>query len=297
MRTVSILTFAIAATLATAQAYTADRDFEKRVQADPNGSVEISNVAGSVNVTGWDRSEVEVIGHLDEDVERVDVTTVGTRTTIKVVLPRMSSSDSDAVLDVHVPKSSEINVSGVSANLKTSAMLGSQSLKTVSGDIRAELSGPMFQAKTVSGEMKLRGSGKVSNMRVETVSGDVLLERGAGDIEATTVSGALRLDLDPASSVRMRSTSGDLTFQGSLAPAATLDAETISGELNLRAGGKSGFEYEAMSFSGDIENCFGKSTESTSRHGPGSRLDGTVGEGKARVRVKSMSGDVTLCDH
>jgi DUF4097 and DUF4098 domain-containing protein YvlB len=145
--------------------------------------------------------------------------------------------------------------------------------------------------------MKLRGTSKVSNMRVETVSGDVLLERGAGDIEATTVSGDLRLELDPASSVRMRTTSGDLTFQGSLNPAATLDAETISGDLSLRAGGKSGFEYEAMSFSGDIENCFGKSAQSTSRHGPGSRLDGAVGEGKARVRVKSMSGDVTLCDH
>ena len=297
MRTVSILTFALAATLAAAQAYTADRDFEKRVQADPHGSVEISNVAGSVNVTGWDRSEVEVIGHLGEDVERVDVNTVGSRTTIKVVLPRMSSRDSDAVLEVHVPKNVELDVSGVHADLKTSGVLGSQSLSTVSGDIRADLAGPMFQAKTVSGDIKLRGSAKVSDMRVETVSGNVLLEHGAGDIDATTVSGDLRLEIDPARSVRMHTTSGDLTFQGSLDPAATFDAETISGDLSLRAGGKSGFAYEAMSFSGDIANCFGKSAQSTSQHGPGSRLDGSVGEGKARVRVKSMSGDVTLCDH
>ena len=65
----------------------------------------------------------------------------------------------------------------------------------------------------------------------------------------------------------------------------------------MRAGGKSGFEYEASTFSGDIENCFGQNAENTSRHGPGQPADGTVGEGKARVRVKSMSGDVTLCDH
>jgi DUF4097 and DUF4098 domain-containing protein YvlB len=297
MRTASILTFALAAAFAAAPGFTAERDFEKRVQADPNGTVEISNVAGAVNVTGWDRAEVEVTGHLGEDVERVDVTTAGTRITIKVVLPHMSSNDSDALLDVRVPKNAELNVSGVSADLKTSGLLGAQTLKTVSGEIRADLAGPMFEAKTVSGDMRLRGSSKVSNMRVETVSGNVVLDRGAGDIDATTVSGDLRLELDPARSVRMHTTSGDLTFQGSLDPAATLDADTISGDLNLRAGGKSGFAYEASTFSGDIGNCFGKSAQSTSKHGPGSRLDGSVGEGKARVRVKSMSGDVTLCDH
>ena len=74
----------------------------------------------------------------------------------------------------------------------------------------------MFEAKTVSGDMRLRGSSKVSNMRVETVSGNVVLDRGAGDIDATTVSGDLCLEIDPARSVRMPTTSGDLTFQGSL---------------------------------------------------------------------------------
>jgi DUF4097 and DUF4098 domain-containing protein YvlB len=297
MRNTSILVFALLATAVAAHGYSAERDFEKRVQADPNGSVEISNVAGRVSVTGWDRSEVEVTGHLGTGVERVDVTSVGSRTTIKVVVPRMSSRDGDAVLDVRVPKNAELDVTGVSADLRTSDMQSSQSLKTVSGDIRADVVAPRFQAKTVSGDIRLRGDAKVSDMRVETVSGDVLLERGAGDIEATTVSGDVRLEMDPARNVRLHTTSGDLTFSGMLEPAATLDAETISGDLSLRARASAGFEYQAMTFSGDLDNCFGQSAQSTSQHGPGSRLDGTVGDGKARVRVKSMSGDVTLCDH
>lgn len=297
MRTLSIVTFALLAAVVAARGHAADRDFAKTVQADPKGSVEISNVSGVVKVIAWDRSEVEVKARLESGVERVDVTTSGNRTIVKVVLPRMGSHDSEADLDVHVPKNSELEVTGVSADIQVSGMQSSQTLRTVSGDIRADLDGPLFQAKTVSGDMRLRGSSKAADMRVETVSGTVVLDRGAGDIEATTVSGDLRLEIEPARGVRMRTTSGDLSFEGTLEPAATLEAETVSGDAVLRVGGKSGFEYQAQSFSGDLENCFGQNAERTSRHGPGSRLDGTVGEGKARVRVKSMSGDVSVCDH
>jgi hypothetical protein len=56
-------------------------------------------------------------------------------------------------------------------------------------------------------------------------------------------------------------------------------------------------EYEASSFSGDIHNCFGVQSERTSQYGPGSRLTGTRGSGGgARMRVKTMTGEIDLCD-
>jgi DUF4097 and DUF4098 domain-containing protein YvlB len=295
MRIESVITLALLAAAATV-CNAADRDFEKKVETDPHGSVQISNVSGSVTVTGWDRPEVEVKGHLGDGVDRVDVVSAGGRTTIKVVLPTMSSRDGEATLIIRVPQESELDVTAVSADLVTSGMMAAQRLKTVSGDIRAELTKAEFEGKTVSGDMRLRGNSKEADIRLQSISGDITLDRGAGDIEATTVSGDLRLELDPARSVRMRTTSGDLTFRGTLIPTAILDAETISGDATLNARATAGYEYEATSFSGDLDNCFGKQAESTSRHGPGSRLMGTTGEGKARVRVKSMSGDVDLCN-
>src|SRR5262245_60581902 len=79
------------------------KDFDQTVQADPKGTVEISNVAGRVNVVGWDRSEVKVTGNLGEGVERVEVKGSGNRTFVKVVLPHMSTHDGDADLDIQVP--------------------------------------------------------------------------------------------------------------------------------------------------------------------------------------------------
>lgn len=290
------LTFVLFLSLATASVCgAAERTFERTLAADPRGSVKVSNVAGSVSVTGWDRAEVEVKARLYGSVERVDVYSDKGRVTIRVVLPRSSMRDGEADLDIRVPQQSDLAVSAVSADIETTRLTGPQRLSTVSGDIRAEFAKD-FEGKTVSGDMRLKGKSEVGDLRVSSVSGDISLERGAGEMEATTVSGDLLLDVASASTIRTRTTSGDLSLRGSMVRDGSVEAETISGDVTVRVKPEAGFEYEASSFSGDIGNCFGKHSESTSAHGPGSRLSGTVGDGRGRVRVKSMSGDVAICD-
>src|SRR4029077_8761726 len=73
--------------------------------ADPQGEVEIVNVAGLVEVSAWDRSEVEVRGTAGGGVDRVDVTSAGNRTSIHVVSRNNRSwgTDSEAHLMLHVP--------------------------------------------------------------------------------------------------------------------------------------------------------------------------------------------------
>ena len=53
----------VAAALLLAQAAGAE-EIQKRAQADPRGQVVIVNVAGDVQVTGWDRNEVQVSAEL-----------------------------------------------------------------------------------------------------------------------------------------------------------------------------------------------------------------------------------------
>jgi DUF4097 and DUF4098 domain-containing protein YvlB len=275
--------------------HAADRDFEQKVKADPRGSVRISNVAGKVTVTGWDQAEVEVKARLFGNVERVDVYTDGGRTTIKVILPRSSMRSGEAELDIRVPEQSDLDISAVSADVNTTHLQGPQRLTTVSGDIRADFEKDI-EGKTVSGDLRLKGKSKSGDVRVTSVSGDVFLERAGGDVEVTSVSGDLLLDVATVATVRTRTTSGDVSLRGALARNGNVEAETISGGVTVRVKPEAGFEYEATSFSGDIGNCFGQHAESTSRHGPGTRLMGTTGDGNGRVRVKSMSGDVAICD-
>ncbi|HYM27913.1 MAG TPA: DUF4097 family beta strand repeat-containing protein [Steroidobacteraceae bacterium] len=298
MRTVSRVSATAVLLLASAgaAASTEDKTFERTVNAQPKGVVDISNVSGSIEVTGWDRQEVSVQAELGADVERVEVTSEGDHTTIKVVLPQHGSRRGDAMLHVKVPKDSELDVSAVSADLTATGVQGVQRLNAVSGDVSSELFGSDLELKTVSGDVKLKGHGQPARLRVTSVSGDVHLEHGAGELETNTVSGSLVLSLDSARSVRARTTSGDLRFEGKLTRDATFEASSVSGDLTVRASAAGGFAYEVTSFSGDIGNCFGAKAQKESEYGPGSKLTGTRGEGGGHVRIKTMSGDVSLCD-
>ena len=296
MPTVSGLwTVPLLALLAGATAVASDATFDRQVAAQPRGVVDISNVAGTVEVRGWDRAEVSVHGDLS-DVERVDVSSDGGRTSIKVVLPHGTVRHGEARLRVQIPKDSELDVSAVSADVTSAGVLGVQRLNAVSGNVTAELAGSDLELKTVSGDVKLKGHGQPARLHVSTVSGDVHLEHGAGDLEAGTVSGALVVSLDSARSVRARTTSGDVRFDGKLARGATFDASSVSGALNVRASAEGGYAYEVTTFSGDISDCFGAKAGREGQYTPGKTLQGSRGEGAGHVRLKTMSSDVQLCD-
>jgi DUF4097 and DUF4098 domain-containing protein YvlB len=213
-----------------------------------------------------------------------------------VILPHTSSHGGEARLQVKIPKESELDVSAVNADLTTTGVLGVQHLSAVSGNIAAELAGADVELKTVSGDLRLKGHGQPARLHVSTVSGDIHLEHGAGDLEASSVNGTLIVSLDSARGVRARTTSGDVRFEGKLTRGASLEASTVSGDLNVRASADGGYAYEVSSFSGEITDCFKVSPERVSQYGPGSRLEGTRGEGAGHVRLKTMSGGVQLCD-
>jgi DUF4097 and DUF4098 domain-containing protein YvlB len=296
MRIVLCLSTALLVLMAgTAASAADDGTFDRVVPAQPRGVVEISNVNGKIEVSGWDRPEVSVHAELSSSVERVEVSSEGGRTSIKVVLPH-SGHGGEAELQVKVPRDSELNISAVGSDVATRGVLGVQRLSTVSGDVSAELGGSDLELKTVSGDVRLKGRGQPARLHVSTVSGDVHLEHGAGDLEVSTVNGTLIVSLDSARSVRARTTSGDLRFVGKLTRGAEFEVTTVSGDLNVRASADGGFTYEVSSFSGDISDCFNANPERTSQYGPGTRLEGKRGEGVGRVRLKTMSGDIQLCD-
>lgn len=291
----SVRIFVALAFLSSAAVHADDQRFQRTVSADAKGQVEVSLVSGSAEITGWDQPQVSVEASYDDDeVQRIDVTSERGRVVIKVVVPRSRNGDAD--LKIRVPASSELEVTAVSADLRSRNMLGEQRLKSVSGSITADVAQGECETKTVSGSIVIRGNEKGASVRASSVSGDIRYERGAGELEATTVSGDLFAALKPAKDIRVRTTSGDITLTGRLENGGSVDGESISGELSVHLEAPSGFRYEANSFSGDINNCFKEEAQRVSKYGPGSRLNGDRGEGKGQVRLKTLSGGIDLCD-
>lgn len=269
---------------------------DRTVPAEPQGEVLISNVSGSVDVRGWDRNEVKVTGDIGDDVERVDVSTTGGRTVIKVVLPHGGSNDSEATLEIQVPRMSSVEVSAVSADVSSRGVLGTQRIKTVSGEINADVAGDNSEVRSVSGDISAHGAGKPVALRVSSVSGSINLSNAAGKLDAVTVSGDARLQLGEVSEVRGRTTSGTFELRGQLAVDGRVDVEAVSGDISLRLTSAGGYSTEIESFSGDITGCLATSVERVSKYGPGTQLMIRTVESGARVRAKTLSGDIEVCN-
>ena len=263
--------------------------------ASPQGEVEIDNVAGMIEVEGWDKAEVAVTGSIGKDVERVEVTGGGNRTSIRVVLPsghHWGMRDGEAHLVIRVPTNSSVSASLVSSDFQTDGVRGALELRSVSGNISGE-SGGDVRANNVSGDIRFTANG-AKRIEVKAISGSIVLTAGNADIEATTVSGDAHMTLGTVSRARFKTVSGDLSAKLAAAADAQIDGESVSGDIRLEFASEPAADYEVQTLSGDIENCFGPRPVEP-RHGPGKRLTFKTGDTSARVHLTSSSGDVRLC--
>jgi DUF4097 and DUF4098 domain-containing protein YvlB len=262
----------------------------------PDGEVRIENVAGSIKVVAWDRSEVEVKGTVGEDVERLEFGGSDDYTTIKVVLPRHGHccDDGSADLVISVPRMARVEIETVSADIGVTDAAGALRVNSVSGEVELRTRSRDITASSVSGTVEVVGSGAQARVHASSVSGDVRIEGVDAELEVESVSGDTGLQRSKVSRVSMQSTSGDVTYGGALQAGGSYEFQTVSGDVKLVLEGKRDATYEISSFSGDIENSFGPEPRRTAKYTPGLELRFTEGKGSARVRINTMSGEARL---
>jgi DUF4097 and DUF4098 domain-containing protein YvlB len=280
----------------------ATRTVNERVAAESRGSVEIVNTSGRVSVTGWDRPEVTVTGTLEEGVERLEVSSSGGKTVIRVIQRKSSPArwkSGEAVLDIRVPTESRLNVAVVSADLDLRQLRGEQILSTVSGDVDAEL-GAEAAARTVSGDLRLAAKAATRRLEISTASGDVKVSGSAGGrVEVRTVSGDAEFALGSVTDAEFKSVSGNLALRLALEPTGRLAVESVSGTVDIDFASPPAARFQLRSFSGGIDLCPGVRPKTSAADGgdpfAGQRREFQSGDGQGRVEVQTMSGDIKLC--
>ena len=287
--------FAILAAAAALPA-AADTALDQRKAAQADGVVDISNVAGSVEVVGWARNEVQLTGSYEDGVERVEFEVRGDRTVIRVHLPRNQRNNrkGDADLVVHVPRGSRVTASTVSASLQAENLAGAPELRSVSGDVTVAGTFTRAELQAVSGTVRVGGTGQGARISASAVSGDVLIERMHGEISASSVSGAVRVSSADVARAELSSVSGEAEYAGALAATGVYELSTVSGEARLVVHGAAKATYDLESAaSGDIRNAFGPKPQRKSEYGPGMELRFSEGDG-AEVRMDTVSGTLVL---
>lgn len=268
----------------------AGQSVDKTWDIDSKGTISIENIAGSIEIIGWDRAEAHLTGELGDSVDELEINATGSSLQISVINRNQRNVDSTE-LKLMMPKGATIEASAVSADIDISDLDNEKlTASSVSGDIDVDAVSRRVAIETVSGDLEFNGD--TSRISAETVSGDMILSGIAGEIEASTVSGDMDLKAGAVDSLKLETVSGDATAFAEVSDNGRLSAESMSGDVAILLPASQNGLFRAQSFSGRISSDFGSVQHA--KHGPGSHLKHLVGSNGVEIRVESFSGNIRL---
>jgi len=267
----------------------------KTIDADSDSEVTIINTAGSVEVRGWSRNEVEVTGNLGSGVEELVFERDDEEILIHVKVPRRHARSVSSDLVINIPEKSELEVNTVSADIDVENVLGEQQLESVSGDIKMFAHDNEIDAGSVSGDIEIEGHGQDIEANFGTVSGDVDADNLAGELRVDSVSGDITVINSHFERASLETVNGSITHHAGLDGDGRLRIETINGSVDVDFGGDVSARFDIETFNGKIRNCFGPEPVRTSRYAPGYELKFTEGGGSGRVDIQTLNGRLRLC--
>ncbi|HEU4596046.1 MAG TPA: DUF4097 family beta strand repeat-containing protein [Pyrinomonadaceae bacterium] len=233
------------------------QDYQKSYRLNAGETVSVRNVSGDVNITGYEGDSVSISafkeGRDRAQVEIVDESGAG-GVNLSVKYPRECNCDASVRFELRVPRGVRLNFDKVmtaSGNIQLKGVTGQVKVATASGDVTVEDVAGEINASTASGNMSVRNvSGTVS---AQSASGDVRVEiarlEGEGDMKFATASGNVDVRL-PASldaHVKLSTVSGTVKTNFPLevkerqhGPGSSAEGQLGSGARKLRISSASG---------------------------------------------------------
>ncbi len=247
---------ALCALLLTAVAHGAVRDeqfreeFHKTYPLAATGRVELSNVNGSIKITGWDRNEVKLDAVKSADAQEklagIDIRVDATADSIRIKTKYPNCEDHGCN-----------NPGSVQYTLMVPRGARLDEIKAVNGDVDID---------QISGEVD--GS---------SVNGRVTGKNLGGRIDLSTVNGDVDAALSPE---RMKSTE-------------PVKLHSVNGRVEATIPSDSNAELSAHTVNGAIRTDFELPVEHP-RYGPGSRLEGRLGNGGVRFELRTVNGSIVV---
>ena len=227
-----------------------------------SGSFTLNNISGDIRVRGADTDEAVVVARSSRG--RQEWLPIAVRKAEGMLSIDIENKGpffgwgrgrADVEFDITLPRGARVDITAVSADIQATGLVGEQSYKTVSGDVALERVGGRISLTSVSGDVRLEGT--------------QLVEPRAG-----TTSGDLEITAPNLRAMQLRTVSGDAQVRGGFDTGALHTIETVSGDV-------------------DIESTSGLTVEVRKGIDLGGGLkQRVVGDGAARLRFRSLSGDL-----
>ena len=274
-------------TLVTAAlAFTAAQQVDTTVNVGRGQRLDLNAYGGEITVRAWNRNAVRVEATA-EDRDRVEVST--TATAVSVRTQGRHGLPSEVNFRITAPPWMGLKVSGVHTNVKVEGIRAPISVETVEGEVDVNGGDGLVSLRSVQGSVSLRNAkGRIS---VNSVNEDVDVINSSGEVTAETVNGEIKLRIVEAATVDANTVNGDICYAGPIRNGGRYSFSTHNGDITLTVAEGVNASVAVSTYNGDFESEFPVPLQGT-RKGKGFNF--TLGSGSAQVTLESFQGTIQL---
>ncbi|MDQ6830351.1 MAG: DUF4097 domain-containing protein [Gemmatimonadota bacterium] len=249
------------------------------------GTVDLSAVSGTITVRGGSRDEVKVSATSDHGVLRLESS--GSRLTLSTRSDHGNGGDTR--YEVTVPTGTRVLARTTSGDITIRGVKGEVEIHSTNGNMKID-DAERVTFDAISGDVEAtRVTGILTGT---TVSGDLKLDGGVGEVDVETVSGEIALTRARAKSVRLKSVSGDIDYEGTIDAGGRYVFGSHSGRIRLALPDNANVTLSIDTFNGDVQSDFPMVLNPGERRGR--HMEFTIGSGGARLTAETFSGDVEI---
>jgi len=276
------------ATLAAAMlvALAPQRQSDTTFAVPAGASLSVNNFGGGIAVHGWSENRVKVHGETGRR-GRVEVSLVGNTVVIKTGSREGAPSVID--LDITVPQSMALSLSGTYADITVDGVQGAISAETVNGEVNVRGGKGIVTLHSIQGSVTLAdASGRIE---VNSVNENVDLSNITGEIKVETTNGEVMLTGIKSSSVDAGTINGDVLYEGTVTDGGSYSLGSHNGDITVSVPEGANVTITAATANGDIDSSFPlPMTNTLGKH----RKTFKIGSGSARMELESFQGDIQL---
>lgn len=253
---------------------------------DKSGTVTLIATSGDIFVTGGSDGRIRVRATSDNGSLSLDASSSS------VMLQNRSG---DSRFEITVPFGVSVIARSQSGDMRIRDTRGRVETHANSGDVEVENVNGRLDVNTLSGSITARDI--AGDVDIVTTSGDVKIFNLSGNADVGTVSGEVELRSVTGRTIRAKTTSGDVRFDGVIDASGRYELVTHSGDVEMHVQRDASAQLTVSTWNGGVTSDF-PITLRPGQHNIGSftgkRYTFEIGGGGARITAETFSGDITL---
>lgn len=273
-------------------------DFHYSYPLPAGGKLYVDNYNGSIEISGWDKSTVDISGTKYANTEdrlsrlKIDVSASSDSVRVQTVPPTDHFGNMGARYVIHVPKKVVLDrIISSNGSIRVEDVEGRATLRTSNGSIHIDRLTGDVEARTSNGSVEANGVSGDSNFH--TSNGTIRADVTKGAFDASTTNGSITARLrepDASHAVRLESSNGRIEL--TMDAAREVRASTSNSSIIVRLPDSINADVRARTSNSSINSAFDVTTRGgeRSKH----RLEGTIGKGGPLLDLSTSNGSIKI---